>query len=264
MFFNSYNNVSVNSNTVKVNGKTITLPRNYNSLSIINGDVYIDGVKYDGNDIKEVKERRKKEIKTIDFDETIISISADFTNVNVEIVNDKKSSVLYDSSEFDVNVSGGFITIKSKVDNTYSDINIRLSKRHLSSVLNLNVDYGNINFESKEELNTSLAFTVDSGNIKIKSDTTEDVTLICDNGNVKSHINCRETDIKVDNGNVKGTIRVKEDSTIRVDNGNVKICTFSSINDNVTYGSVKLNHRKIDESTIYVSIDNGNLKTKTL
>lgn len=109
-----------------------------------------------------------------------------------------------------------------------------------------------------------MAFTVDSGNIKIKSDTTEDVTLICDNGNVKSHINCRETDINVDNGNVKGTIRVKEDSTIRVDNGNVKICTFSRINDKVTYGSVKLNHRVIDESIIYVSIDNGNLKTKTL
>lgn len=254
MFFNC-NNVSVNSNTVKVNGRKINLPSHYNSLSVINGTVYVDGVIYDGSE--EVTEsKRKKDMKTIDFDETIISILADYANVNVEIVNDKKSSISYDNSEFDVNVSGGFIYIKRKVNNVTSHITINLSKKHLSSFLNLDIeDGGNIKFESQEELNTSLALTTVNGNIKVESNTTEDITLSCDNGNIKSNINCRETDIRVDNGNVKGSIRVKEDSTIRVDNGSVKICTLSKINDRVKNGSAKLNHRRIDDSTIYVSID---------
>lgn len=260
MFFKNYKNVSVNSNTVRVNGKTIHLPSNYSSLSVIGDVVYVDGVRYDGDSIEEVKSR-EKDMKKIEFNETIISVSADVANINVEITKDNQSSISYDGNEYEVNVSSGCIDIKSKSDYINSDITINLSKKHLSSTLNLNIeDGGNINFESQEELNSSLSLTTENGNIKAESNTTGDVTLHCENGNIKPYINCREADIQTTNGNIKGVIRVKEDSSVKTVNGNVKLNTLSKITHKVKNGSTKIKNNAIDTSTIDISVFNGNIK----
>lgn len=262
MFFKNFNNVNVNSNTVKVNGRTIKLPSNCNcsSMSIIGNDVYINGVKYDGSE--ETEESMKKDMKKIDFDETIIAISADAANVNVEIVKDSQSSISYDANEHEVNVCGGFIDIKSKSNYINTDINIHLSKKHLSSTLTLNIeDGGNIKFDAaEEELNTSLSLVTENGNIKANSNTTEDVTLHCENGNIKPYLNCCGVDIKASNGNIKGEIRTKEDGTVKTTNGNIKLCTMSKITHKVKNGNVKIKNNAIDTSTIDVKVSNGNLK----
>ena len=71
IFKRSYNNISVNSNTVIVNGKRINLPSNYNSLTVNNGTVIVDGVVYDGKESIEVRETRKpKKEKTVRVDKT--------------------------------------------------------------------------------------------------------------------------------------------------------------------------------------------------
>lgn len=262
MFFKNHNTVNVNSNTVKVNGRTIHLPNNYSSLSVIGDIVYVDGVRYDGisrydSDCSE----QIKDMKKIDFDETIIAISADIANVNVEIVKDSQSSISYDANEHEVNVCGGFIDIKSKSNYINTDINIYLSKKHLSSTLNLNIeDGGNIKFDATEELNTSLALITENGNIKANSNTTKDVTLHCENGNIKPYLNCCGVDIKASNGNIKGEIRTKEDGTVKTTNGNIKLCTMSKITHRVKNGNVKIKNNALDTSTIDVKVSNGNLK----
>ena len=262
MFFKNYKNVSVNSNTVKVNGRTIHLPNNYSSLSVIGDIVYVDGVRYDGisrydSDCSE----QIKDMKKIDFDETIVAISADIANVNVEIVKDSQSSISYGANEHKVYVCGGFIDIESKSDYVNTDITIHLSQKHLSSTLNLNIGYaGNIKFDAaEEELNTSLSLTTENGNIKANSNTTKDVTLHCENGNIKTYLNCCGVDIKASNGNIKGEIRTKEDGTVKATNGNIKLCTMSKITHRVKKGNVKIKNTVLDTSTIDAKVSNGNL-----
>ena len=249
------------SNTITVNGKTITLPKNYNSMTINNGTVYIDGVRYDGEEVREVRKERKE--KTINFDENILDIHAEVANINVEIVEDKQSNIIYDSNEYEVNVANGHIIIKNLVDEITSEVAIVLNKIQLDSTLTLDVEIaGNIDLKgTNDKLNTFLSLTTGNGNITVDNIySTENVLLKCKNGNIKQYINCYSADIETGNGNIRGTIRVKEDSSIKVKNGNIKITTLSKVVANNKNGNIKIKNHEIDNSKIDVYTENGNIK----
>lgn len=253
---NQINNFS--NNTVHVNGKTITLPKNYNSMTINNGVVIIDGVRYDGEEVSKVRKE-----KIIEFDNTILDIQSEVANINVEIVKDKQSNITYDSNEYEVNVVDEHIIIKNIVDEITSGVTIIFNKTQLDRLLNLDIGRsGNIDLKGiDDKLNTFLNLTTRNGNISINNIySTENVLLKCKNGNISQYINCYSADIETVNGNIRGTIRVKEDSSIKVKNGNIKITTLSKVVANNKNGNIKIKNHEIDNSKIDVYTRNGNIQ----
>lgn len=247
-------------NTITVNGKKITLPKNYNSMTINNGVVIIDGVRYDGEEVSEVRKERKE--KTISFDENILDILSKNANICVEIVEEEQSKITFDENQHSVKIKKDKIVIEDIVKEITSEVIIKLNKKQVNKELRINSDNGDIKvFGIKDMLNIYLSVKTDNGDIKIDNWKSDDyVLVVSDNGDVKTDIDCLFTSIKTDNGDVKGNIKVYNDSIIKTDNGDIKISTSSKVKAITELGDVEINNNVSDKSVITAISELGDIE----
>lgn len=264
MFFKrSYNNISVNSNTVIVNGKRINLPSNYKSLTVNNGTVIVDGVVYDGKGTIEVRETRKpRKEKTLEFNDSVVDILSGNPDIYVNIVENEQSTITFDENQNSVKIKKDKIVIEDIVKEITSEVVIKLNKKQVNKELRINSDNGDIKvFGIKDMLNIYLSIKTDNGDIKIDNWKSDDYVLaVSDNGDIKADIDCLFTSIKTDNGDIKGNIKVYNDSKLKTDNGDIEISTSSKVKAKTELGDVEINNNVSDKSIITAISELGDIE----
>lgn len=253
-------------NTVTVNGKKITLPQNYNSMTINNGTVYIDGKRYSGEEEKERKE------KIISFDEKIFNIVSENANVYVRIVEHKQSTIKYDANQHDIKIIKDRIDIKDITYKITSEVIIELNKNQIAEIyddfdnanneLMINSRNGDVKvFGIEDMLNVYLCVGTANGDIKIDNWSSDDYVLaVSENGDIKANIDCLFTSLKTENGDIKGLITVFNDSKLKTLNGDIKICTSSEVKAKTVIGDVKIKNNVSDKAIITAISENGDIK----